>query len=318
MLTENKLLYRKKPRIIYIFYDGIGYGKNDSNINPFTRYAHTYLSALGGKSSSQSLPKGLEIISTDAQLGIPGLPQSATGQTALWTGVNASSKMGRHITGFPGPTLIRIIKEYSIIKKMCEHGYKASLINAYSNNYLRRLQKNHRLRSASSHVQLASGQAYKNLEDLENGKALFMDYTHEIMHKIYPELKERFPIQSPYKRGQDLISIAQKYDLIIHEFFLTDKAGHDCSWEMAEWCIKIIESFIDGLIASINPKEELLLISSDHGNMEDLSTKRHSFNHVPTIAYGYKAKQAAQYIKNIADIPRFIYKVMGIDIEFCQ
>ena len=35
------------------------------------------------------------------QLGIEGLPQSATGQTALFTGINAAQLLGRHLFGFP-------------------------------------------------------------------------------------------------------------------------------------------------------------------------------------------------------------------------
>jgi hypothetical protein len=39
----------------------------------------------------------------DASLCVPGLPQSATGQAALLTGLNAPELMGRHIEGFPPP-----------------------------------------------------------------------------------------------------------------------------------------------------------------------------------------------------------------------
>ena len=307
----------EKPRIIYLFYDGIGLGKKDEDINPFTRYSHSYLSALGGKLPSKELPKGWEIAPTDAGLEVEGLPQSATGQTALWTGVNGARLMNRHMTGFPGPTLVRVIKEYSIVRQFCKKNRTASLLNAYTDNYLERIQKKPRLCSASTHVQLASGQPYKNLDDLERGEALFMDYTHEIMHKIYPELQKRFPIQTPYKRGEDLAKMAQ-YDLNIHEFFLTDKAGHDQSWEMAKWCINTIEEFLDGLVKSIDPEKYLLLITSDHGNMEDLSTRQHTFHAVPTFAYGKYAKKAVKQIQSLTDIPLFIYEIMEIEADLPQ
>ena len=45
----------------------------------------------------------------DACLGVPGIPQSATGQTAIFTGVNAAARLGRHSEGFPGPELRAII-----------------------------------------------------------------------------------------------------------------------------------------------------------------------------------------------------------------
>ncbi len=314
-LQPIKPSFAEKPRIIYLFYDGIGFGTKNEDTNPFSRYSVSYLSALGGKTSSQELPEGWEIIITDSHLGVDGLPQSATGQTALWTGINGSRLMGRHMTGFPGPTLIDVIKEYSIIKQFCQNNYTASLLNAYSQMYIERMEKKPRLRSVSSHIQLASGQAYKTLGDLEQGSALYMDYTHEVMHEIYPELRDRFPVQKAYDRGCDFAEMA-RFDLNIHEFFLTDRVGHDQSWEKAKWCIHTIESFLDGLVKNLDPKRDLLLITSDHGNMEDLTTKMHTSNAVPTFVYGKYAKEAVQKIQKLTDIPRFIYDVMKINVAF--
>ncbi len=305
----------QRPRVIYLFYDGIGIGMNDSDSNPFSRYSHSYLSVLGGKSPSQALPTGWEVIPTDPRLGMSGLPQSASGQTALWTGVNGARIMGHHMTGFPGPTLIKVIEKYSIIKKFCEYGLKASLLNCYTEHYFERVKKNPRLLSVSSHIQRASGQAFLTLDDLKMNRALYMDYTHEVLHKICPECKEDFPVIDAKQRGADLAKIMQGYDLTIHEFFLTDKAGHARSWEMAEWCIGTIERFLAGLVPCLNVERDLLLISSDHGNMENLTTKTHTMNLVPTFAYGKFAKQAAQKIKTLLDIPRFIYEIMGIEVN---
>ena len=310
--TTNPSKPNGKPRIIYLFYDGIGLGKHDTSVNPFSRYALSYLSVLGDRAPSKTLPQGWYVTPTDAQLGVPGLPQSATGQTALWTGVNGALSMGCHVTAFPGPTLIQIIEQHSIIKKLCEQGYKATLLNAYTTTYLQRMQDKPRLRSVSSHLQKSAGLPYMTLEDLRQGRALYMDYTHEIMHLLYPELEQDFPIHSAYERGAYLARLARNYDLVIHEFFLTDKAGHKQSWEMAEWCIRTIEDFLDGLVQSLDTENELLLITSDHGNLEDLTTKTHTAHPVPTFAYGKLAKQAIEKIKSITDIPLFIYEVLDL------
>jgi hypothetical protein len=64
----------------------------------------------------------------DASLGVPGLPQSATGQTSILTGVNAPAEMGRHISGFPGPTLRRILFEHSVLKRIRERGLSAKYL----------------------------------------------------------------------------------------------------------------------------------------------------------------------------------------------
>lgn len=304
----------KIPRITYLFYDGIGLGIKDSKINPFTRYAHSFLSALGGKSPEQELPAGWEVIPTDASLGIKGRPQSATGQTALWTGVNAPQMMECHVMGFPGPKLKALIHEYSIIKKFKDNGLSATLLNAYTESYFKKIKKQPKFQSASTHIQKASGSPLLTLDDLENGKAMFMDYTHEILHKFAPSLAKRFPVQDAQERGQDFARMAWNYQLVVHEFFVTDKAGHAQSWETAQWCIETIEKFLTGLVKEMNPKEELLIITSDHGNMEDLSVKTHTTNHVPTFVWGKYAKKATQQIKQLTDIAPFLYELMGIKI----
>ena len=300
--------------IQYLFYDGIGFAPFNEQSNPFTRYAHSYLSALGGKTSQQPLPDNWYTIRTSAQLDILGLPQSATGQTALWTGLNAAKCMGRHITGFPGPTLIPLVHDYSIVKQFCDNGRSATLLNAFSKKYFERVARHPRLKSVSYHVQKAAGIPYMTLDDLKNGRAIFADYTHEMLHRLYPNLKEQFPKRDAYKCGQDLYRISQEYDLVIHEFFMTDKAGHAQSWELAHWCISTIETFLEGLLSNFDTENNLLLISSDHGNMEELDSKKHTANPVPVFAYGKFANLAEQRIRSITDIVPFIYEISGLEV----
>ena len=301
-------------RIVYIFIDGIGLGLPDPDINPFTRYAHSFFAALGGIEARRPVPFGWGHAKTDAHLGVAGLPQSATGQTALWTGVNGPQTMGHHKTGFPGPTLIKVIHEKSIVKQVVENGGRASLMNAYGDAYLERIRRHPRLTSASTHVQLASGQSLKSLEDLHGGRALYMDITHEIMHQFFPESKALFPIQDPYERGRDFARMCRDYDLALFEYFITDKAGHEQSFEMAEMCISTLEDFLRGLTDEMDPAEELLLITSDHGNLEDLSTKSHTHNPVPTFTFGVGAEQARAEIKSLVDIPALIAQRLGLPV----
>ncbi len=297
--------------IFYMFIDGIGFGPADPETNPFTRYARSFLAPLGGKTGP--VPPGTVIYPVDAALGLPGLPQSATGQTALWTGVNGPAVMGRHMTGFPGPTLIRVIQDHSIIKVLHDRGLKAGLANAFSDAYVERIRAKPRLTGASTHVHNASGQPLKNLDDLANGKALYMDITHEMMHRFFPHLKERFPVRDPAEVGRDAAVLLRDYDLLIYEFFLSDKAGHNQSFEEAEWVITVLESFLEGLCANLRP-EDLFLATSDHGNLEDLSTKSHTSNPVPAIAYGNGAERIRDSVRNISDFPRFIYDLLKVSV----
>lgn len=296
-------------RILYIFIDGIGFGSRRTDENPFSRFASSYLASLGGHDAE--LPDW-QIQELDAHQGFPGLPQSATGQTSLWTGINGSKVMGHHKTGFPGPSLVKVIEKHSIVKVFREHGYKAGLANAYSERYIDRLKKYPRFKSASTHVQLAAGLPLHTLEDLKKGEALYMDITHEAMHSLHPELKARFPIQSPALAAQKLLGILRKHDLLLYEYFLSDKAGHKMDWEMSRWIIRTLEDFLDALVKNMDPTTELLVLSSDHGNLEDLTSKTHTHNPVPLFAYGKGAGELCQNAKTLVDVPRQIYEQSGI------
>jgi len=298
--------------LIYLFIDGIGIGENNPLKNPFSRYATSILQVCSGKLYlDDGLHQKIKVYPLDASMGVPGLPQSATGQTSLWTGLNAPKIIGYHITGFPGPKLKNMIYDHSIIKKFVENQYKASLINAYSPKFLKKLEKLPRFASASTHVQKASGQPLFVVDAILEKKAIYMDITHHIMHEYYPELKEKFPIMDPKERGRDLVDIAHNYELIIFEYFLSDKAGHSQSFEAAKFIINKLEKFILGIIESLN-KDDTLIIISDHGNLEDLSTKTHTHNLVPLIVIG-KLNKEFHNLNYLCDIPLRIYEIYGIE-----
>ena len=82
-----------RPQFILLFLDGVGLG-DPLDSNPLAHPDHApFLHRLLG----QSLTTGLSVQQPtllakpiDAGLGVPGLPQSATGQTSLYTGINAA------------------------------------------------------------------------------------------------------------------------------------------------------------------------------------------------------------------------------------
>ena len=267
--------------IIFVFFDGIGFGGKNSYSNPFTKFKTHFFSPLGGTSSF--LPPG-DLIETDAHMGYSGLPQSATGQVALFTGFNGAEIMGRHINGFPTYSLRPYIKKHSLLKKMLEVGKKATLINSYSNGYINKInsRRGERLMSASSMMQAASGQSFFTLDDYKNGKSLYMDLTNWFLRKN----NVKIPMISAKMTGRKLIKLAKNYDLIIYEYFFTDKVGHNQSLGAAKRIMQHIESFMEGVWEEIDVDKTLFILSSDHGNFEDLSTKHHTNNLVPTIVHG--------------------------------
>ena len=87
-------------RILFIFIDGFGIGEENAEKNP--------VYAARTPSLDRLFTEGM-VMPTDTCLGVPGLPQSATGQTTIFTGVNAPEAVGRHINAQPTKPLRDII-----------------------------------------------------------------------------------------------------------------------------------------------------------------------------------------------------------------
>ena len=101
-------------RVLFIFVDGIGLAE-EGEANPFAAIETPTLNELlGGPLTLERCGRGDDwaLLPLDAGLGVPGLPQSATGQATLFTGVNAAVEMGRHVTGLPGPRLRDLVARH--------------------------------------------------------------------------------------------------------------------------------------------------------------------------------------------------------------
>ena len=77
------------------------------------------------------LPDGTPLAAIDATLGIPGAPQSASGQTALFCGAAAADIGQRHRNGYPDRSLRRIILKKNMLSRLATEGAAARYLNAY-------------------------------------------------------------------------------------------------------------------------------------------------------------------------------------------
>ena len=297
-------------RAILIFIDGMGLGNNDPNNNPFIFTPTNQISAeLGGMPlSSESVGyhgSKASLIALDATLGVPGLPQSATGQTALFTGLNAPSIVNGHFNRHPSPELKELLRKHGILVNLKEKGYKAAFINAYRPPFFkelsRGLQSSH---SCSTVMNYYAGLPFRTIEDIENKKALYMDITNEYLARTgYPLARTE-----PEDGAEILLNLSKSYDFTMFEFFLSDVAGHLGEKEHVEIIVKILDAFIGTLLKKIDDKNNLMIITSDHGNIEDISHKNHTLNPVPAIIAAPESwrLKAEEKLKDITGITPFI------------
>ncbi len=261
-----------KIKIIMLMIDGFGVPKEGWNKSIFSEYCAKEFTDLLINYS----------ISIDATLDIPGIPQSATGQTALFTGINGAKSVGRHLPGFPGPTLKKIIEKQNIFKTLQSNGKKVSFANAYIKYSLEKIV-NSRFCSVTSYMVNNSIHKVYNKEALIQNHAVYHDITRKTVSP-----KEEVPIVKPEEAGKHLITTSHNFDFTLFEYFLTDIAGHRPKKVSLPIVLEELSNFITTIKLNLS-EDTLLIISSDHGNCEDPSTLLHTCNNVPLIVYGSDA-----------------------------
>ncbi len=254
-------------KVIFIFIDGFGIGKRDSKVNPVFKANVPILKNL---IMDKSIP-------TDPCLGVKGLPQSATGQTSIFTGFNAPRILDRHLSGQPTVTLRNLIKKENIVKQLKKRNLKFTNANVYRSTYLAKMldlsDKRYRP-SVTSVMCMAENVPFRTVEDYKNNKGIY----HDITGKILAETVNGVKTVTPEKSAENLFIISRNYDFTLYEHFMTDIIGHKADMSMAVCLLEILEAFFRRLFDLCNLKQDIIFITSDHGNIEDISVKTHTMN----------------------------------------
>lgn len=302
-----------RERYVFLFVDGLGLGPED----PANPVADAELSLLanfrdpgwtplpdGGRPDelpevhrSKPLPHAGAVVATDPSLGVLGLPQSATGQTTLFTGENAALVLGRHLYGYPTRTLQRIIMKRSVLKRLHEGGKKVVFANAFRPIFFEMGEEVWKVPlSATTWANRAAGIRFRDIEDLRAGRAVYQDITHDSLRR-----KADIAPRTPEEAGANLARVSSEHDLTLFEFFQTDKAGHAMDREKAVHELRKLERFLASLLEHLDLSQTVVILTSDHGNIEDLSRKTHTHNPVPTLVFGPGAAETAGRLTRLED-----------------
>ena len=286
-----------------LFFDGWGLGNDDPATNPFLS---TPLPTLRGLFDG-TMPTNTNghyhsaratLVPTDATLGVPGLPQSGTGQTTIFTGVNAARMNGEHFGPYPNETLQAILADHNIFHRVVAAGHSAAFANAFPPFFFDRLARNKARRSATTQAVGAAGVRYRDIDDLREGRAVSAFVTN----KIWVEHGANVPLITARQAGQNLARLAREHTFTVFEYFLTDAAGHKANPEYTARVLAEVDDIFAGVLDENNADETLVLATSDHGNLEDLSAKKHTLNPVPTILIGAERKKIAGHIRSLTDL----------------
>ncbi|TAK59940.1 MAG: peptidase, partial [Bacteroidetes bacterium] len=101
------------------------------------------------------------------------------------------------------------------------------------------------------------------------------------------------------------------YDFVLYEYYFTDDAGHSQSMEKAIVTLQNVDRLLEGIVEHFNFKKNLFLLTSDHGNIEDVSTKSHTRNPVPLLAMGIGHEAVARKVKRLVDVAPAVVRLIG-------
>ena len=295
-----------------LFFDGWGLGANDPSTNPFLTNPMPTLRGLfdgtmptndnGHFTSARAM-----LVPTDATLGVAGLPQSATGQTTIFTGVNAPRAIGEHSGPYPNAALRKMLADDNLFMRLTAANRRAAFANAYPPIFFERLARGKARRSATSYAVHAGHVRYRDIDDLRAGRAVSAFVTNERWSKIPRssagrEMGADVPLITAYDAGQNLARLANEYDLTLFEYFLTDAAGHKGKPEFTTIVLREVDELLRGAIDGMDLSNSLIMTTSDHGNLEDTSVKAHTLNPVPTLMIGAGREEIAPRIHALTDL----------------
>lgn len=288
--------------LLLFFIDGLGIG---------TRGAHNPFDGLEGAAplavfqrEPPDLPCDGVLAITDACLGVEGRPQSASGQTTILTGINAPAAIGSHKQGFPNQPLLEIIREHSIFAQLKRAGVNPiTFANTYTEQFFARRP---RWVSATTAAVEAAGLRFNVVDDLRADRAVYQDFTNEML----VERGVRVGTRTPEEAGEVLATIVAANRFTLYEYFITDKIGHAQDREAARRVLPMLARFIRTLLAKLDLKRSTVILTSDHGNVEDLSVRNHTLNPVPTIVWGRHRERIASRVHSLTDITPAIINVL--------
>jgi 2,3-bisphosphoglycerate-independent phosphoglycerate mutase len=276
-------------KMLFLFLDGVGLGLDDPTVNPLARAKLPTFERLldGRRLVAGKLPpvsKEASLLALDACLGVPGLPQSATGQASLLTGVNVPAAIGYHYGPKPNREVARFLTNGNLFSTLQKDTLDVDFLNAYPPRYFEAIQSGRRIYSSIPFAVTQAGLSLKGSSHLSKGLALSADFTGQGW-RDHLGIQDT-PLLSLTQAGHRLAVLAQERDFSFFEYWLSDYAGHRQDMTTACQLLEDFDCMLGGLLEDWDQQQGLILITSDHGNLEDMSTRRHTTHPVPLLIIG--------------------------------
>ena len=285
-------------RLLFVFLDGVGLGP-PGPANPFSTTEDSVFRRLGGGDWTRALPETTSpdhlVRHLDATLGVEGLPQSGTGQASLFTGVNCAERVGRHFGPFPHSATHEVLDHDNLfhrVQALASAPTPAAFANAFPPQFF---DASSRRWTVTTRCCAGAGVPLRDLDALRAERAVTADLTADAWRDaLHLDVSPRAAPQA----AQHLFNTHREHLCTLFEYFQTDKAGHGRGDLAPDAVLGRLARFLGRLLDLLDPARDTLLVTSDHGNVEDTSHTQHTRNPVPLVVHGW----AAPYFENARDL----------------
>jgi hypothetical protein len=217
--------------------------------------------------------------------------------------------VGTHYGPKPNEAVATIVRAGTLFHDVVASGGSAALITPYPQGYFDAIKSGKRLYSAVPLAATSAGLALKTADDLRRGEAVSPGFTGQGWHDHlgYTDV----PLLTLAEAGERIAAIAATHTFTFFEHWPSDRTGHRGSLEDAVAHLEMIDAVLGGLFAAWQDNG-LLIITSDHGNIEDKSRRQHTENPVPTILFGANHQSLAPMIRDLGDIANVVRTFLDI------
>ena len=302
-------------RILFVFLDGVGLGDDDAS-NPFTHAALPgFRRMLDGRlpllRNTPYHGTRASLVALDATLGVPGKPQSGTGQATLLTGRNAAQLHGRHFGPWVPAAIRPMLRDENILSRAKRAGLDVAFANAYPRQLLEPVttgRASQFLRAGPPIAAMGADVFNRHAEELLRGDAV----ASEILNEGWREQlgHTELPVISATVAAANLVTITARHHLTFFAHYATDTIGHSGDLQQAIAALERVDEFMGALHDAL-PEETLMVVASDHGNIEDIRGD-HTRNPSLGIVRGSGHATIARRMSSLLDVTPVLLDVLGV------
>jgi len=138
-----------------------------------------------------------------------------------------------------------------------------------------------------------AGARLRSWSDVRQGQALTGTLTHGLEARFNWRAFgiEPLPTQTPLEAAGILAELTRRHDFTFYKYQLADLVSHTGKIELARDVFDVIETFIGAVLREIDSAETSVVVTSDHGHLEQVAfTRGHPKSRVPTWYFGHDAE----------------------------